>query len=81
MKDNGHLYFIHYLDTLDSNIDLYSRSQAAFVLAVICDGHPKVGLGGGGRGLGLGVWREGSGVGVWGGGGRGKAGGGLASVS
>ncbi|KAG2445405.1 hypothetical protein HXX76_000027 [Chlamydomonas incerta] len=41
VKDAGHLYFIRYLDSVDGHIDLYSRAQAAFVLAVICDGHPK----------------------------------------
>ncbi|PNH07533.1 Regulatory-associated protein of TOR 1 [Tetrabaena socialis] len=41
VKDTGHLYFIRYLDSVDGHIDLYSRAQAAFVLSVICDGHPK----------------------------------------
>ncbi|GLC71947.1 hypothetical protein PLESTF_001187700 [Pleodorina starrii] len=41
VKDSGHLYFIRYLDSVDGHIDLYSRAQAAFVLSVICDGHPK----------------------------------------
>lgn len=41
VKDGGHLYFIKYLDTYEGHIDFYSRAQAAFVLASICDGHPK----------------------------------------
>lgn len=40
----GHVYFIRYLDSADGHIDLYSRAQAAFVLSVICDGYPRVGL-------------------------------------
>lgn len=45
MKDNGHSYFIKYLDSVvvvDSAADLNSRAQAAFVLAAVCDSHPKV---------------------------------------
>ena len=43
MKDSGQQYFIHYLDSNDSisGISTDSRAQAAFVLAVICDGHPR----------------------------------------
>lgn len=40
-KDNGHLYFIKYLDSGDAQIDHRSRAQAAFILAVLCNGHPK----------------------------------------
>ena len=50
VKDAGHLYFIKYLDTIDGQINLYSRAQAAFVLSVVCDSHPKVWWVGG-RGL------------------------------
>eukprot|EP00798_Chlamydomonas_sp_ICE-L_P024029 gene24029-9606_t len=41
VKDSGHLYFIKYLDTIDGQVDLYSRAQAAFILSVVCDTHPK----------------------------------------
>lgn len=43
VKDAGHQYFVKFLDMYDSSVDLHSRAQAAFVLAAICDGHPKVG--------------------------------------
>lgn len=42
IKDSGHIYFIRYLDSSDGGVELASRAQAAFVLAVICDNHPKV---------------------------------------
>ncbi|KAL0035168.1 hypothetical protein WJX79_004418 [Trebouxia sp. C0005] len=41
VKDSGQQYFIHYLDSNDSTSSTDSRAQAAFVLAVICDGHPR----------------------------------------
>lgn len=41
VKDNGHLYFLKYLDAPEPNIDNHNRAQAAFVLAVVCDNHPK----------------------------------------
>ncbi|KAG1677758.1 hypothetical protein FOA52_001070 [Chlamydomonas sp. UWO 241] len=41
IKDSGHHYFIKYLDSIDGQVDLYSRAQACFVLCAICDGHPK----------------------------------------
>jgi regulator-associated protein of mTOR len=41
IKDNGHHYFIKYLDSADGTVNLYSRAQASFVLCVICDRHPK----------------------------------------
>lgn len=41
MKDSGQQYFIQYLDSSDSTSSTDSRAQAAFVLAVICDGHPR----------------------------------------
>ncbi|KAF5835275.1 hypothetical protein DUNSADRAFT_7637 [Dunaliella salina] len=44
VKDNGHSYFIKYLDSLvvvDGAADLNSRAQAAFVLSAVCDSHPK----------------------------------------
>ncbi len=41
MKDSGQQYFIHYLDSNDSTSSTDSRAQAAFVLAVICDDHPR----------------------------------------
>lgn len=41
VKDGGQQYFIHYLDSNDSTSSTDSRAQAAFVLAVICDGHPR----------------------------------------
>ncbi|MEW5306106.1 MAG: hypothetical protein WDW36_008599 [Sanguina aurantia] len=41
VKDAGHQYFVKFLDMYDSSVDLHSRAQAAFVLAAICDGHPK----------------------------------------
>ena len=39
VKDGGHLYFIKFLDSNDPPPT--SRAQAAFVLAVICDEHPR----------------------------------------
>jgi hypothetical protein len=42
VKDGGHLYFITYLNAGEGGIELSSRAQAAFVLAAICDHHPKV---------------------------------------
>ena len=45
VKDNGHTYFIKYLDSApvaDGAADLNSRAQAAFVLAAVCDSHPRV---------------------------------------
>lgn len=41
VKDSGQQYFIQYLDSNDSTSSTDSRAQAAFVLAVICDGHPR----------------------------------------
>ncbi len=41
VKDNGHLYFIKHLDSHDPALTPESRAQAAFVLSVICDGHPR----------------------------------------
>ena len=41
IKDNGHLYFIKCLDSSDPSVDAHTRAQAAFVLSVLCDGHPK----------------------------------------
>lgn len=41
VKDTGHLYFLKYLDSADMQVDLHSRAQAAFVMAVICDKNPK----------------------------------------
>ncbi|KAK9819637.1 hypothetical protein WJX72_000593 [[Myrmecia] bisecta] len=41
VKDGGHQYFIKYLDSPDPAISPDSRAQAAFVLAVICDGHVR----------------------------------------
>ena len=41
MKDSGQQYFIQYLDSSDSSSSTDSRAQAAFVVAVICDGHPR----------------------------------------
>jgi hypothetical protein len=41
VKDNGHLYFLKYLDSPEPSIDTNARAQAAFVLAVVCDGHSK----------------------------------------
>jgi regulator-associated protein of mTOR len=41
VKDNGHLYFLKYLDAPEPSIDNNARAQAAFVLAVVCDGHSK----------------------------------------
>lgn len=41
VKDNGHLYFIKFLDSSDPAITPSSRAMAAFVLAVICDNHSK----------------------------------------
>jgi len=45
VKDSGHSYFIKYLDAsvaVEGAADLNSRAQAAFVLAAVCDAHPKV---------------------------------------
>ena len=41
VKDSGQQYFIQYLDSNDSTSSTDSRAQAAFVLAVICDKHPR----------------------------------------
>lgn len=41
VKDSGHLYFLKYMDAPEASIDHHSRAQAVFVLAVVCDGHPK----------------------------------------
>lgn len=41
VKDSGHLYFLKYLDAPEASIDNNARAQAAFVLAVVCDGHSK----------------------------------------
>jgi hypothetical protein len=40
VKDPGFQYFIRYLDVIESK-DYPSKAQAAFVLAVTCDRHPK----------------------------------------
>ena len=39
--DSGQHYFILYRDSNDSTSSTDSRAQAAFVLAVICDKHPR----------------------------------------
>ena len=39
-KDSGHLYFIHYLEKEEGEIDL--KAKAAAVLALICHGFPQV---------------------------------------
>ena len=39
VKDNGHVYFIRFLDS--PQVPSEERAMAAFVLAVITDGHPK----------------------------------------
>ena len=39
VKDGGHIYFIKYLDS--ANCDHLHRAMSAFVLAAICDAHPK----------------------------------------
>ncbi len=41
MKDGGHHYFISSLDVNEPGMSPDSRAQAAFVLAVICDGHKR----------------------------------------
>lgn len=41
VKDGGHLYFIKHLEAQDPAIGYGSRAQAAFVLAAICNRHPK----------------------------------------
>ena len=41
VKDGGHQYFIKYLEGAEPGISADSRAQAAFVLAVICDGYPR----------------------------------------
>lgn len=40
-KDGGHLYFIKHLESQDASVAPESKAQAAFVLAAICNGHPK----------------------------------------
>lgn len=40
VKDNGQVYFINYLK-LQEDRPARARAQAAFVLAVICDSHPR----------------------------------------
>ena len=39
VKDSGHTYFIRFLDA--PNIPAEERAMAAFVLASVCDNHPK----------------------------------------
>lgn len=41
IKDNGHLYFIKYLDATDASSSPETRAMAAFILAALCDGHAK----------------------------------------
>lgn len=41
VKDGGHHYFISSLDVNEPGMSPDSRAQAAFVLAVICDGHKR----------------------------------------
>ena len=41
VKDGGQQYFVQQLGAEDSSITAESRAQSAFVLAVICDGHPR----------------------------------------
>lgn len=41
MKDSGHAYFLRYLESEAEASPEGSHAQAAFVLAVICDNHPK----------------------------------------
>ncbi|PSC68711.1 Regulatory-associated of TOR 1 [Micractinium conductrix] len=41
VKDGGHLYFIKHLESRDPGVSPESRAQAAFVLAAICNRHPK----------------------------------------
>jgi regulator-associated protein of mTOR len=41
VKDGGHLYFLKYLDAPEPGVDNHSRAQAVFVLATVCDGHPR----------------------------------------
>ncbi|KDD71766.1 hypothetical protein H632_c4438p0, partial [Helicosporidium sp. ATCC 50920] len=41
VKDGGHAYFIKHLDARDAPVAPESRAQAAFVLAAICDAHPR----------------------------------------
>ena len=41
VKDGGQQYFVQQLGAEDSSITPESRAQSAFVLAVICDGHPR----------------------------------------
>ena len=39
VKDDGHTYFIRFLQS--ANVPVEERAMAAFILAVICDGHEK----------------------------------------
>lgn len=41
IKDGGHLYFVKHLESRDAGVTPESRAQAAFVLAAICNEHPK----------------------------------------
>jgi regulator-associated protein of mTOR len=41
VKDGGHLYFVKHLESRDPGVSPESRAQAAFVLAAICDRHPR----------------------------------------
>lgn len=40
VKDNGHLYFVRFLESEAGSLDL--KAKAVFVLAVMCDKYPKV---------------------------------------
>lgn len=41
VKDSGQQYFVQHLESQEPEMTGESRAQAAFVLAVICDGHPR----------------------------------------
>ena len=40
VKDSGHVYFVGYLNLQEERTNR-SSAQAAFVLAVVCDSHPR----------------------------------------
>ena len=43
VRDEGHLYFIRFLEAPDEGTTAETRAQAAFVLATVCVGVPRPG--------------------------------------
>lgn len=41
VKDNGHLYFVHFLESAAEPGQADLKALAAFILTVMCEKHPK----------------------------------------